>query len=205
MQYKKLFEKSEIEYITPFLKLRMAFNSRYKEDLKNTTIPILDKDGNIKKNEDWTNQERNVRTDADAIYYYKTWGWIKTEFVRLLNSRSPSDESFQNALAFFVKLIQEWVNENLKYSDNLFYRNPASKTIQSNSLLYISPSQKEYYYSSADEDRLYEETLDLIYKIRCCLVHGDFDIDDKSFIWLIEYSYWIVYPVMDNILQKNWE
>jgi len=183
----------------------MAFNSRYKEDLKNTTIPILDKDGNIKKNEDWTNQERNVRTDADAIYYYKTWGWVKTEFVRLLNSRSPSDESFQNALASFVKLIQEWVDENLKYSDNLFYRNPVSKTIESNSLLYISPSQKEYYYSSADEDRLYEETLDLIYCIRCCLVHGDFDIDNKGFIGLIEYSYRILYPIMDNILQKNLE
>ena len=203
MQYKKLFEKSEIEYITPFLKLRMAFNSRYKEDLKNTRIPIFDKDGNIKKNEDWTIQERNVRTDSDAIYYYKTWGWVKTEFIRLLNSRSPSDEPFQNALASFVKLIQEWVNENLKYSDNLFYRNPVSKTIESNSLLYIS--QKEYYYSSADEDRLYEETLDLIYSIRCYLVHGDFDIDNKWFIGLIEYSYRILYPIMDNILQKNLE
>jgi len=33
MQYKKLFDKSEIEYITPFLKLWMSFNNWYKQDI----------------------------------------------------------------------------------------------------------------------------------------------------------------------------
>lgn len=203
MQYKKLFEKSEIEYITPFLKLWMAFNAWYKDDLVGITIPIRDNNGNIKKNDDWTNMEKPIKTDADAINYYKTpWGQVKKTFIKLLTSRSPKDEPFQNALSSFVKLIQEWEIDNLKYPSNLFYQNPASKTIHANSLVYISPIQKEYYYSSSDEERFYEETLTLIYSIRCSLVHGDFDIEDKSFIGLIEYSYRILYPIMDIILQS---
>lgn len=203
MQYKKLFEKSEIEYITPFLKLWMAFNARYKDDLKDVCIKVLDQNGNVKKNQDWTDKEKPIKTDSEAIGYYKTWGQVKTEFIRLLNSRSPNDEPFQNALSYFIKLIQEQENNDLKYPSDLFYQNPAQQTIKKNSLLYISPTQKEYYYSSTDEDRLYEETLNLIYSIRCRLVHGDFDIEDQSFIGLVEYSYRILYPIMDIILQKT--
>jgi hypothetical protein len=44
MQYKKLFDKSEIEYITPFLKLWMSFNNWYKEDLSGVLIKVYDKD-----------------------------------------------------------------------------------------------------------------------------------------------------------------
>lgn len=201
-QYKKLFDKSEIEYITPFLKLWMAFNNWYKQNLADVLINIYDKDGNLKKNTDGSDKKKNVTTDAEAIKYYQAGGQIKTEFIKLLNSRSPSDESFQNGLASFVKLIQELSNPDFHFSDDLFYQNPARKTIISNSLIYISPTQKEYYYSSNDEDRLYEETLVLIYSIRCSLIHGDFDIEDRIFIGLVESSYEILYPLMDRILQN---
>ena len=33
-RYKKLFERAEIEYITPFLKLWMSFNSWYKKEFE---------------------------------------------------------------------------------------------------------------------------------------------------------------------------
>ena len=61
-QYKKLFDKSEIEYITPFLKLWMSFNNWYKTDLP------------------------SLKTDRDAINEYKNQGQIKTEFLRLLKT-----------------------------------------------------------------------------------------------------------------------
>ncbi len=57
-QYKKLFAKSEIEYITPFLKLWMSFNAWYKQDLKDALVKVYDKDGNIKKNTDGTDKEK---------------------------------------------------------------------------------------------------------------------------------------------------
>jgi hypothetical protein len=127
---------------------------------------------------------------------------VKTEFVRLLNSKSPNDEAFQNGLSSFVKLTQELSNPDFQFSSDLFYQNPIQKTITDNSLVYISATQKEYYYSSGDEDRLYEEMLISIYRVRCCLVHGDFDIEDRIFIGLVENSYKVLYPIMDRILQS---
>jgi len=63
MQYKKIFDKSEIEYITPFLKLWMSFNNWYKQDLDNVPVKIYDKYGNIKKNDDGTDKEKKITTD----------------------------------------------------------------------------------------------------------------------------------------------
>lgn len=202
-QHKKLFDKSEIEYITPFLKLWMSFNSWYKKDLSGVKIKVFDKDKNIKKDENGNNREKDITTDAEAINYYKTGGQIKKEFIKLLNSKSPKDELFQNGLATFVKLITEFGNQECEFSVDIFYQNPAKKTIDSGALVYISATQKEFYFSAGDEDRLYEETLVLIYKVRCYLIHGDFDIEDRIFIGLVENSYRILYPIMDRILQNN--
>lgn len=201
-QCHKLFDKSEIEYITPFLKLWMSFNNWYKQNLSTVLIPIYDQQGNVKKNPDGTDKTKNITTDAEAIKYYKTGGEVKSEFIRLLNSRSPNDNPFQNGLSSFIKLIEELNNPDFQFSRDLFYKHPKQKTIDSKSLVYISPTQQEYYYSSTDEDRLYEETLNLIYGIRCSLVHGNFDIEDRIFIGLVESSYKILYPIMDKILQN---
>lgn len=176
-QFKKLFDKSEIEYITPFLKLWMSFNNWYKQDLE------------------------NIRTDREAINEYKNQGKVKTEFLRLLNGRSNEDEKFQNALALFVKDVGECNFERFNYPNDLFIRNPSERVIQSQSLVFISSSIKEYYFTSDDENRLFENTLEIIYQVRCKLVHGNFDIEDKLFISLVEKSYLILYPIMDRILQ----
>ena len=178
-QYEKLFDKSEIEYITPFLKLWMSFNNWYKKNLE------------------------KVNTDREAIDEYKKYGDIKNEFIRLLNGKSDEDVKFQNALASFVKLIQECSFDKSQYPKNLFNRNPSEDTIKSQSLIPISTQNKEFYYSDTDGERLYENTIELIYQVRCKLVHGDFDIDNQNFINLVENSYKMFYPIMNNILQNQ--
>jgi hypothetical protein len=178
VQYKKLFDKSEIEYITPFLKLWMSFNNWYKQDL-----PF-------------------IRTDRNAINEYKNNGQIKKEFLRLLQGRSNTDERFQDALACFVKNVTDCNYSDFEYPSDLFTRNPSHRVIQNQSLVFISAHAKEFYYTSGDENRLYESTLEMIYQIRCKLVHGDFDIEDSLFIDFVEKSYRILYPIMDKILQN---
>ena len=200
-QYRKLFDKSEIEYITPFLKLWMSFNNWYKKDLDGVRIKVRDAEGNIKTNPDGSDKEKDLKTDREAINEYKEQGAIKNEFIRLLNGRSNEDEKFQNALALFVKDVDECNFENFDYPNNLFSRNPAERTIQNNSLVFISSQYKEFYFTSGDENRLYENTLEMIYQIRCKLVHGNFDIEDQLFINLVEKSYLILYPIMNRILQ----
>ena len=176
-QYQKLFDKAEIEYITPFLKLWMSFNNWYKLDLPD-----------------------NVKTDRKAIDAYKEQGQLKTEFLRLLNGRSNENEKFQEALSLFVKEIIKCSFDNFEYPDNLFTKNPDAEIIESNGLVYISPHNKEFYFTSSDEDRFFEHTLECIYQVRCKLVHGDFDIDNQSFINLVESSYKILQPIMHKIL-----
>lgn len=181
-QYNKLFDSAEIEYITPFLKLWMAFNNWYKQDLRD--FP-------------------NVRTDQDAINEYKKQGYIKKEFLRLLNGRSNEDENFQIVLAEFVKKILELKQEKLEYPNDLFIIHPSNDTVKNNALVFISSQITGFYYTDGDDERFFEETLDIIYKIRCKLVHGDFDIGEASFIDLVEKSYFILHPIMDRILQHQ--
>lgn len=201
-QYRKLFDSSEIEYITPFLKLWMSFNNCYKQDLKDVKIKTTNKNGNIKTDSEGNEIEKNISTDREAINEYKKQGPIKNEFIRLLNGRSNIDENFQDALANFVKSIEESILVELEYPKDLFIKNPSTRVIVNDSLVFISSNNKENYFSSGDEYRLYENTLELIYMIRCKLVHGDFEIDDPIFIDLIENSYRILYPIMEKILQK---
>lgn len=177
-QYFKLFDKAEIEYITPFLKLWMSFNNWYKQD------------------------QPTAKNDRAAINYYKNNGQIRTEFMRLLQGRSNIDEKFQDALASFVKNVYECSYIKFNYPDDLFIRNPSDRFIKSQSLVFISAHSKEFFYTSGDEDRLFENTLEIIYLIRCNLVHGDFDIEDSLFIDFVEKSYRILYPIMDRILQN---
>ena len=77
-QYNSLFDKAEVEYITPFLKLWMAFNNWYKHELP------------------------NIPTDREAINEYKKSGEVKETFKRLLSSRAHTHKPFQEALANFV-------------------------------------------------------------------------------------------------------
>ncbi len=203
VQYKKLFNKSEIEYITPFLKLWMSFNNWYKQDLLSVLVKVIDQDGNVKKNIDGTDKEKKLTTDGEAINFYKTGGSVKTEFLRLLQGRSNADEKFQDALARFVKNVADCNYDGFEYPSDLFARNPSERAIHSKSLVFISAHTKEFYFTSGDENRLFETTLELIYQIRCKLVHGDFDIEDEIFLDFVEKSYRILYPIMEKIFETQ--
>ncbi len=181
-QYQKLFDKAGIEYITPFLKLWMSFNNWYKQDLPD-----------------------NIKTDRRAINEYKKEGAIKSNFLTLLNGRSNQNEKFQDALSLLVKEIKGTSFKDIDYPNNLFIKNPSDKIIESKGLVYISPHNKEFYFTSGDESRFFEHTLECIYLVRCALVHGDFDIDSSSFINLVENSYKILQPIMNKILESDQE
>jgi hypothetical protein len=128
---------------------------------------------------------------------------IKKEFLRLLNGRSNEDEKFQDSLAGLVKNVIECSYDDFDFPSNLFTRNPSERVIQSKNLVFISAHAKEFYFTSGDESRFYENLLEIIYKIRCRLVHGDFDIEDEIFIDFVEKAYKIMYPIMSAILENQ--
>jgi len=181
MHYKKLFDKSEIEYITPFLKLWMAFNNWYKQD-------------------------GNFRRDADAINHYKTEGRIKEEFLKLFLENSDEGIEFRIAIYELVLNIRNYNlkypnGDSVKYSDDLIYEN--RNKISGSNPIWISEDKKRFQIPDNRKEDLFSETLGIIYQVRSSLVHGDFDIENQYFLKLVEASYKILYPIMDRILERQ--
>ena len=82
-QYRKLFNISEIEYVTLFMKVWMAFNAWYRKD------------------------SPNIKRDQEAIIFYKSNGDIKKYFLILLHEQSHIGINFRTALYDFVELIEK--------------------------------------------------------------------------------------------------
>ena len=183
-QYRKLFAKSEIEYITPFLKLWMSFNNWYKQDLE------------------------NARTDRDAINEYKEQGAIKNEFIRLFNLNSDIGISFQNALFDLVLNLRNYdLRDNrdnqVNYiidGQNLILENADRRG--GREPIYISQKRERFQILEENREIFFEQTLEITYMVRNSLVHGNFDIENQYFINLIESSYKILYPIMERVLQN---
>lgn len=181
-QYKKLFGKSEIEYITPFLKLWMAFNNWYKQDLQGVT------------------------KDSDAINHYKTQGKIKDEFLRLFDDTSELGIEFNIAiyeLILNLKTYQlKYDNGNpVKFDDNLILENVDGRS--GLNPIYISETKRRFQIPASEKERLFSNSLEVIYQVRCSLVHGSFDIENAYFLKLVESSYKIMHPIIDRILETQ--
>ena len=177
----KLFQKAEVEYITPFLKLWLAFNCWYKKDSEADSPPI--------------------DIDSQAIKKYKIGGKIKHHFLRFFEDTSTEGKNFNDAIQMLVLNAEE--NYELKDKNgirikySILSKNPTNKM----GLIEISNGSSEYYISNDQKEDFFAETLQIVYAVRCCLVHGDFDIDNQYFIQLVESSYKILYPIMQRVLE----
>ena len=182
-RYNSLFDKAEVEYITPFLKLWMAFNNWYKHDLP------------------------DIKLDREAINEYKRSGEIKETFKRFLSSKAQTHKPFQEALANFVAGSYEshGLGKRVRWARDTEYlhENPSKKEKEDSELEYIAETNQEYFLSPGEKDDFFADTLENIYQVRCALVHGDFDIENAYFLHLIENAYQILYAVMEHILNSQ--
>jgi len=179
----KLFERSEIEYITPFLKLWMSFNNYYKTDL-------------------------GLTSDRQAINSYKEDGkLLQDRFLELLDTRSEEAVVFQDALFGLMVNLSNVVfssavfDQGRPFPNDLVLENPDGRTYP-NHTFFISQTHKRFYIQPEDKGRLFKYVLEIIYQVRCRVVHGDFDLDDIYFIRLIENSYRILHPMMKRVIEN---
>ncbi len=176
-QYQKLFDKAEIEYITPFLKLWMSFNNWYKQDLPD-----------------------KIKTDRGAIDEYKKQGKIKDEFLKIFDSSSDEGIKFNYAL---FELVLNLNNYELKNKREVvkYFCIAENKDGRSGDFIYISEQEKRFQILGNEKEKFFKETLDIIYCIRTNLVHGSFDIENSYFQKVVESSYKILQPIMYKILE----
>lgn len=176
-QYKKLFDKAEIEYITPFLKLWMAFNNWYKQDLQ------------------------NVITDRAAIDAYKGQGKVRYNFLHLFDQSSEAGIEFNSALFELILNLKnyELKNKNSTIEYSCIKENKDGRS--AGNYIYISQKRERFQILDNDKELFFQQTLDIIYCIRSNLVHGSFDIDNEYFLKLVESSYKILQPIMHKVLE----
>ena len=151
----KLFQKAELEYIAPFLKLWLAFNCWYKKDSEADNPPIT--------------------RDRQAIDKYKGESLIKHYFVHLFGNTSNIGKQFNESLGnLAIDLINNYqLNSTAGHiTYTTLQKNPRKKRGK------VQIGNSNFYLLTTDKDRYYEETIEIIYVIRCSLVHGDFDIDN---------------------------
>lgn len=193
----RLFQRAELEYITPFLKLWLAFNCWYKKDSEG--------------------DNPQLRNDFEAIEKYKQGGKIKHHFMKLFEDTSTEGEEFIEAIKSLVlnteenyelkdksgkavKYLRLIENSDPEQFESTLIENPTDKQIKDDNLILVSKGAKNKYIRYDQKEEFFVNTLQVIYGIRCCLVHGDFDIDNKFFKELVEASYKILYPIMGRVL-----
>ena len=167
----------------------MSFNNWYKQDLT------------------------DVRSDRKAINEYKNQGLIKDEFMRLFSLNSDIGISFQNALFDLVLSLLNYSLQDQR-GNNISFRVQNEENEEINLILqnadnrggrepiYISQKRERFQILNKHKELFFGQTLEIIYQVRCNLVHGNFDIENKYFIKLFESSYKIFYPIMERIYQN---
>jgi hypothetical protein len=183
------FKHSQIEYFTPFMKLWLAFNSWYK-----LFFP-------------------NLRTDRAVIDVIKTNSSIKDNFNRLVDSPSDECKELRDALAILVnelsmeKLITE---SGSLVGFNLSDINPRFKTLQGRSRTnWLNLNTGNYILLgettvvTSDKSVLFRELFEIIYQIRCSLIHGDFEVDDRRSSRLVKSSFVILNSIFGPIVSGS--
>jgi hypothetical protein len=176
-QYHKLFDKAEIEYITPFLKLWMSFNNWYKRDLP------------------------DIKTDRKAIDEYKKSGKIKNEFLTIYNNSSDRGINFNYSLFGLILNLKNYELKNHQENIISYSCIEENKNGRNGNYHYISEQEKRFQILEEDKELFFQETLDIIYCIRSNLVHGSFDIENIYFQKIVESCYKILQPIMYKVLE----
>lgn len=170
------FKYSQIEYFTPFMKLWLAFNSWYKQF------------------------HPDLQTDREAINLLKSSGPIKDSFINLIDSTGDEGNEIKSALVILINEIRinSLISENgasigFTNSDILPLFRTLGESTKKNKIkaggLFLLDNETVV---SDNKSMFFEEVLEIIYQIRCSLIHGDFGVEDIRGNRLVKSAYIIL-------------
>lgn len=179
------YKNSQIEYFTPFMKLWLAFNSWYQQFY------------------------RDLNNDRAIIDKIKNNSPIKDNFINQIQSESDNGSELRNNLMILIKeiRIEKIISSNGSLQDfsmtdikpdfkNLTEREKKNFYVN-NECMFLEPLE---FVINSDMNKVFEETFEIIYQVRCLLVHGNLNIDSQRDKRLIKSSYIILDKIFSPII-----
>lgn len=157
----KWYNQSQIEYITPFLKLWLSFEGYLKNTFPNLNI------------------QRDLIDKIKAEHHLYQW------FERYIQEQSEQGEIFRKSIERLVQLTRInplTDNQGRSISFNTLIdqraKPPIAEIIKLPSINLIR-----------DNREVFKQLIEVIYQVRNALVHGSFLLDNPSHIELVEKAY----------------
>lgn len=181
-------KKAEIDYIPICVNLWLSFNAWYKEEYK-------------------SHNKGKIANDTECIKFLKKQCNDGNKIYKNFSKLIQEDQNFQNLFANFSKSL---LNADLHYKHyfdekyNISFENsliddrekPVNLIKNKNSHNKIKLSKEIYFLN--DIDAIYKAYIEIMYKIRCMLIHGDLKMDEME-KRVIKYLYLIQYELMKDI------
>ena len=170
----KWYNQSQIEYITPFLKLWFAF-----EGYLNQIFPT----------------ENNQR---DLIEKIKTESHLFVWFEKYINESSEAGDIFRNTIERLTKLtdIEPLLNnkgERISFSSLIDKRERPPET---------EVFKFQGVNLTRDYQAIFKQLIEVIYQVRCNLMHGNFSLDNYAHLELLEKAYIALNMMFGSIIKR---
>jgi hypothetical protein len=195
----KWYNQSQIEYITPFLKLWFAFEG-YLNQIQSQIEYITPFLKLWFAFEGYLNQifptENNQR---DLIEKIKTESHLFVWFEKYINESSEAGDIFKNAIERLTKLtdIEPLLNskgERISFSSLIDKRERP-------------PETEVFKFQGVNLTRdcraIFKQLIEVIYQARCNLMlHGNFSLDNYSHLELLEKAYIALNMMFGSIIKR---
>jgi len=168
----KWYNQSQIEYVTPFLRLWFAFEGYLKNIFPG---------------------ENNQRGLIEKI---KTENHLFVWFEKYINESSEAGEVFRNAIERLTKLtdidpLLNNKNERISFSSIIDKKERPSET---------EVFKFQGVNLTKDYQAVFKQLIEVIYQVRCNLMHGNFSLDNHIHLELLEKAYITLNMMFGNII-----
>lgn len=194
------YEKAQLDYFTLFIKLWLCFNGWYRQQFQNETDREVV--NNLKRGDnrlfDHFEREWFSSTSND-------WKYIKASIEGLINTTSlfPVPDKNGNEWNFddLDLSINDEKREGLfstsKELVNNLNSNENSLEKLKNEELIIELSNS---YFENEPGEIFARSMEIIYQVRCSLMHGDLNINDDNRHSLVKHCYNFLNTLMKNLI-----
>ena len=193
----KLFHNAWVDYLTSFIKLWLSFNAWYKKEFEHQTITINKTDG--------TTEELLITQDWQAIKKCKEYPKINWIINNLLTSTNlEENKRFHDPLISLLRSKIWYEIKNNAWNDVFdYYKQSEIRFWDFRPNIDFTVYQKIYndlYIENWMKECLIIAIFDIIYWLRCKLIHGDFDIEDKIFEKMIFNAHSILHILLEKLI-----